>query len=357
MERLKKLTSLAGLAGREDRVVAYLREQLRGADEVNVDFYGNVSAFVRGTDSAAPTVMVFAHCDELGLLVKRIDEHGFLRIERLGGVPERALVGLRVVVHGTKGDLPGVIGTKSHHVTPQNEKYQVIPVGQLYVDVGARSREEALAMGIRVGTGITYAPAFERLGPDLVSAKALDNRAGCWTLLRLLDELKAKRPPCNVWLVSSVQEEFNLQGLYPVAQRLRPDLAVSLDIAAAADTPDLMGTGEVALGKGPVIQTYTFHGRGTLAGLLPNPKLVDFVVHAADEAGIPYQFNVFMGGLTDSAYLHMVGEGIPAIDIAYPCRYTHHPIETCSLSDLDNTLKLLVEILHKLHQMPDLSRG
>lgn len=357
MERLRALTALSGLAGQEDRVIAYLRDQMSGADEVQIDRMGNVCAFIRGTDPAGPTVMVFAHSDELGLVVKRIDEAGFLRVERLGGVPERGLPGLRVVVHGSRGDLPGVVGAKSHHLTPVEEKYQALPVGKLYVDIGARTRDEAQAMGVRVGTGITYAPAFERLGPDLISAKTLDNRAGCWTLLRLLDAVKENRPPCNVWLVSPVQEEFNLQGLFPAANRIRPDLAICIDISAAADTPELAGSGEVALGKGPVITTYSFHGRGTLAGLLPNPKLVDFVGRAAAEAAIPHQYGVLFGGLTDASYLHLIGDGIPAIDIGFPCRYTHFPVETCSLGDLDHTLQLLIEVLGRLDRLPDLTRG
>lgn len=357
MERLRELTALPGLAGQEDRVIAYLRKQMAGADQVHVDHMGNVTAFVKGTDPAAPTVMVFAHSDELGLVVKRIEDSGFLRVERLGGIPERGLVGLRVVVHGAKGDLPGVVGAKSHHLTPQDEKYQVVPVGRLYIDIGARSKAEAQAMGVRVGTGITYAPAFERLGPDLVSAKALDNRAGCWTLLRLLDALQAKRPPCSVYLVSPVQEEFNLQGLFPAANRIRPDLAICMDITPATDTPDLAGTGDIALGKGPVLTTYTFHGRGTLAGLLPNPKLVDFVAEVAESAGIPFQYGVFMGGLTDASYLHLIGDGIPAIDIGFPCRYTHFPVETCSLSDLDEVLRLLLALLGRLDRLPNLARG
>jgi putative aminopeptidase FrvX len=227
----------------------------------------------------------------------------------------------------------------------------------LYMDVGARNRNEAEAMGVRVGTPVTYAPVFARLGSDLISGKTLDNRCGCWTLLRLLDQLRAQPAPPTVYLVATVQEEFHLQGAIPVVKALQPDLAICLDIALATDTPDLSDQGEVMVGKGPVIQTFMFHGRGSLAGLIPNPYLVDYVAGIAEQSGIAYQYGVTIGALTDASYVHLAGRGAPAIDLGYPTRYTHSPIETCSLRDLDALLALLHALLMSMHTLPDLTRG
>lgn len=357
MERLQKLTALPGISGHEDAVIRYMKQHFAaGADHVTVDWIGNVIARV-GPERGAPRVMVFAHMDELGLLVRSIDGAGYLRVERLGGVPEKSLQAQRVVVHGARGPLPGAIGTKAHHLTPPEEKAQGLSVLELYVDVGAGSKAEAESMGIRTGTPITYAPVFERLGNNLISAKTLDNRAGCWTLLRLLDRLRQAGVPPTVYLVATVQEEFNLQGAMVAAKAIEPDLAIALDIALATDTPDLTGRSEIALGKGPVIQTYAFHGRGTLAGLIPNPHLVERVANTAVQASIPHQFGVMVGGLTDASYLHLAGKGIPAIDLGFPTRYTHAPIETCSLHDLDLLVNLLHVFLSSVGTLPNLARG
>jgi putative aminopeptidase FrvX len=361
LHRLEQLIALPGLAGREDAVITYMREALAPVvDAVTVDWLGNVIARI-GSESGRPRIMVFAHMDTLGLLVRKIEPDGFLRLQRLGGVPEKALQAQRVLVHGQHGAIAGLIGSKSHHLTPVEEKTRGLMVDQLYVDIGADSRQAAAELGVQVGSGVTYAPQLQRLGPDALCATYLDNRAGCWMLLRLADRLRSASVPPTVYLVATVQEEFNLQGALPAAQAIQPDLALCLDIALATDTPELKEQGEVKLGAGPVIQTYTFHGRGTLAGLLPNPKLVDYVAAVAKEVGIPTQFGVTLGALTDASYLHLSGSpgqpGTPALDLGFPTRYTHSPVETCSLRDLDWLVDLLHATMLSLTRMPDLRRG
>jgi putative aminopeptidase FrvX len=357
MHRLEELIMLPGVAGHEDAVIAYMRQHFAAvADAVAVDWLGNVSARI-GPEDGRPRILVFAHMDELGLLVRKIEANGFLRVQRLGGVPEKSLQAQRVVVHGAHGPLPGVIGAKSHHLTSAAEKSQMLPVEHLFIDIGARSRQEALATGVQVGATVTYAPFFERMGADLICAPHLDNRAGCWTLLRLLDRLRNRPAPPTVYLAATVQEEFHLQGALPVAKTLQPDLAFCLDIALAHDTPDTTEHGEITLGAGPVIQTYMFHGRGSLAGLIPNPRLVHYVAQVADKYAIPYQYGVTLGALTDASYVHLAGRGAPALDLGFPTRYTHSPVETCSRHDLDALLDLLHALLMSLQDLPDLSRG
>ncbi|WP_322799275.1 M42 family metallopeptidase [Thermoflexus sp.] len=358
LELLQTLSGLPGIAGHEDAVIAWMKDQMsRMGAEVRVDFLGNVIARIPGRSANAPRVMVFAHMDEIGFMVRRIEDNGLLRIERVGGVPEKSLQGQAVMVWGAQRLLPGVIGTRSHHLTPPEERLRIPPFDELYVDVGARDRQEAEQLGIRVGTPITYAPRFYRLAGGRVAGKALDDRAGCWVLLKVLKHILEDPVPPEVFLVATVQEEFHLQGALVAAKAIQPHLAICIDIAAATDTPDLAGKGEIALGKGPVIQTFTFHGRGSLLGLIPNPRLVEAVARIAAQAGIPHQFGVFRGGLTDASYLHLAGSGVPAIDIGIPTRYTHSPLETCSEEDLQHTVALILEWVAALSTLPDLQRG
>lgn len=356
--QLRELVHLTGPAGHEDAVIAYMREAFRAAGvAVEVDFLGNVIARVPGTKPDAPRVMVFAHMDEIGLLVRRIDEEGFLWVERLGGMPERSLPAERVLVLGPEGPIPGVVGHKSYHLTPPEERRQPLGTDQVYVDIGARSRSEVLDLGILPGTPIVYARHFTLLRNLRVSATALDDRGGCWVLLRLLHRLREAPVPPEVVLVATVQEEFHLQGALPAAKRVAPDLAFCLDVAPAADSPDLRGHGEVRLGGGPVVETFTFHGRGSLAGLIPNPRLVRFIGRVAEAADIPLQYAVFRGGLTDASYLHLAGRGVPALDLGFPARYTHSAAETACLSDLLQLVDLLHAALAQLERLPALERG
>jgi putative aminopeptidase FrvX len=358
LELLQTLSGLPGVAGHEDAVIAWIREWISQIGvEVYVDFLGNVIAHVPGRLAGAPRVMVFAHMDEIGFLVRRIEDNGLLRIERVGGVPEKCLQGQAVTVCGTSGLLPGVIGTRSHHLTPPEERLRIPPFDELYVDIGARNREEAERLGVRVGIPIAYAPRFYRLAGGCVAGKALDDRGGCWVLLQVLKRILDDPVPPEVFIVATVQEEFNLQGALVVAKMIQPHLAICIDIAVATDTPDLVGKGDIALGKGPVIQTFTFHGRGSLLGLIPNPRLVETVARIAAKVRIPHQFGVFRGGLTDASYLHLAGSGVPAIDIGFPVRYTHSPLETCDVNDLKYTVDLIFEWLAELSILPNLERG
>ena len=358
LELLRTLSGLPGVAGHEDAVIAWIREWISQIGvEVYVDFLGNVIAHVPGRLAGAPRVMVFAHMDEIGFLVRRIEDNGLLRIERVGGVPEKCLQGQPVTVCGTSGLLPGVIGTRSHHLTPPEERLRIPPFDELYVDIGARNREEAERLGVRVGIPITYAPRFYRLAGGRVAGKAIDNRGGCWVLLQLLKRILDDPVPTETFIVATVQEEFNLQGALVAAKMIQPHLAVCIDIAVATDTPDLAGKGEIALGHGPVIQTFTFHGRGSLLGLIPNPRLVEAAARIAANARIPHQFGVFRGGLTDASYLHLAGPGVPAIDIGFPVRYTHSPLETCDENDLEHAVDLIFEWLAALSTLPNLERG
>jgi putative aminopeptidase len=339
----RDLCLIPGLSGYEDPVSDYIAAAFAGTRaERHLDAFGNLTLTVPGADPRAPKVMVFAHTDQMGLVVRRIDADGFLRIERLGGVPDRILPALEVVVTNERGEaLPAVVGIKAHHATSPDEKSKVVPYEHLYLDLGVDSAEAVRALGVDIGSPVTYRPEFRRLATSRIAGTALDDRAGCAVLMELLRSALENPPPATLHAVFSVQEEFNLRGAMLAAERLRPDAAISIDIMIASDTPDLAQKGELRLGGGPAVGLYSFHGRGTLNGTLAHPALLNHLVESGKKARLTLQRNALTGVLTDSSYVQLVGEGIPSIDVGYPTRYTHTPVETCDLSDLVGLTELL----------------
>ena len=234
-----------------------------------------------------------------------------------------------------------MVGIKAHHATPPDEKMKVVPYQQLYLDLGVGSAEAVRALGVDIGSPVVYRPEFRRLAGSRIAGTALDDRAGCAVLMELLRSALDHPSPATLHAVFSVQEEFNLRGAMLAAERLRPDAAISIDIMIASDTPDLAEGGELRLGGGPAVGLYSFHGRGTLNGTLAHPALLNHLVGTARGRGLRLQRNALTGCLTDSSYVQLVGGGIPSIDVGYPARYTHTPVETCDLADLVGLADLL----------------
>jgi putative aminopeptidase FrvX len=342
-ELLRDLMLIPGLSGHEDRVRHRIAAVLTGLGiPSRSDRLGNLIATLEG-DPAAPSVMLFAHMDQLGLIVRKIDRDGLIRVERLGGVPEKALPAQSVLFCVGEGrDIPGVIANKSHHATGPEEKYRVSPYAELMIDIGCSSAEEVLAAGIDVGTPVAYAPNVVELAGGRIAGTSVDDRAGCAVLIEVARALQ-RLPKCpTVHLMFSVLEEFNLRGAVTAAQALRPDIAIQLDIVLATDTPDMAARGDVSLGRGPAMSLYSFHGRGTLNGTIPHPALVRLFTEAASREDLVLQRSAHIGVLTDSSYVQLVGNGIATIDLGFPTRYTHSALEVCDLSDLEGLTRLLV---------------
>jgi putative aminopeptidase FrvX len=340
---LQKLCTISGLAGYEDRVRATIAGELQmQPDAMLTDVLGNLIVTVPGRLADAPRVMVFAHMDQMGLIVRRIERDGYIRFERMGGVPERVLPGLEVVVvNGAGEEIPGVVGTKAHHAVPPDEKYEVVPYEQLFVDIGVDSAEEVHALSIQIGAPITYRPTLRPLQNHRITGTALDDRAGCAALVLLVKALLENPANATLIAVFSVQEEFNLRGAMVAANRVNPDCAISIDIMVASDTPDLLNRGELELGKGPALGMYSFHGRGTLNGTLPHPVLLRHIVATAEKYQIALQRSAHVGCLTDSSYVQLTGDGVPSVDIGFPARYTHTPTEVCDVRDISGIAHLL----------------
>lgn len=346
-ERLRtllcELMLIPGLAGHEGRVRRAIRERLAPlALDCRTDMMGNLIATLEG-DAALPSVMLFTHMDQLGFVVRRIEPDGFIRVERLGGVPERALASQPVLLCVGEGrDIAGVIANKSHHATMPEEKFRVVPSTDLYIDAGFASARQARAAGVEIGTPVVYLPNVLTLGQDRIAGTAVDDRAGCAALVEAARMLTEERPRPTVHLVFAVQEEFNLRGALTAAQVLRPAIAIQIDLILAADTPDMHHRGEVLLGGGPAISLYSFHGRGTLNGTLPHPALVRLFERAAETLGKPLQRSAHIGALTETSYVQLVGAGVACIDAGFPMRYSHSSLEMCDLNDLEGLVRLLV---------------
>ncbi|MDP3262840.1 MAG: M20/M25/M40 family metallo-hydrolase [Tabrizicola sp.] len=353
---LTELMLIPGLSGYEARVARAIATHLDALGLPHTsDRLGNLSCTIPG-DPALPPVMIFTHMDQLGFIVRKIEPSGLIRLERLGGVPERALPSQAVVLSTDNGDIPGVIANKSHHATTPDEKYKVLPYADLYVDAGFASKPEAEAAGVRIGTPVTYLPRVVPLAGTRLAGTSVDDRAGCAVLLALARARQAKPGP-TLHLVWSVQEEFNLRGVLPAATALAPAIALQIDLLLACDTPDMTARGDVTLGGGPGISLYSFHGRGTLNGVIPHPALVRLMEDAATAANLPLQRSAHTGALTDLSYLQFMGpEGIACLDVGFPMRYSHSSLEVVDLTDLDALTTLLDTALDHITPALQLTR-
>ena len=355
-DNLQQLCSILSLSGYEDGVIRFITDKLKDYPfEVDVDPLGNVIVQLNQRKDSR-RIVLFAHMDELGLVVTNILDNGFIKVERLGGIPEKSLAGTEVLIEVENQSWRGIVGTTSHHVTPQEQKMKVKPVTEIFLDFGFDSKEQVLSAGIHPGTPIGYARKFFT-NETRVFSNALDNRAGCAALLQLIEEVPIDELQWEVFIVFSVQEEFNLRGVLPAIRKIKPDLGITLDIAIAADTPDLQGKNDIQLRNGPCIGYYTFHGRGTLGGVIPNPKYVKFIEQLAIDNDINLQKYATMGILTDASFSQLENNGFPIVDIGFPIRYSHAPIESIDLVDLQQLVSLLVIILKSLNAEVNFSRG
>jgi len=356
MDRIKSdlmdLMLVPGLSGHEDRVRRALRKRLDALGiNSETDRLGNLCAHFPGD---GPSVMLFTHMDQLGFIVRRIEANGLIRLERLGGVPERALAAQDVLICVGEGrDVPAIITNKSHHATPPAEKYQVVPYAEHTVDGGFTSAAEVETAGIQIGCPVVYAPQAAELSNDRIVGTSIDDRAGCAVLLEVARLLSKRKSGPPVHLAFTVLEEFNLRGAQPLARQLSPDIAIQLDLMLATDTPDMAAKGDMVLGGGPGMSLYTFHGRGTLNGVIPHPAMVNLFEETASAQGIPLQRSAQTGVLTDLSYVQLTGKGVASIDMGFPMRYSHSAREVCDLSDLVSLTRLLDAALSSIG--PDFS--
>ncbi len=354
-QNLIDLMLTPGLSGHEERVAAAIRKRLPTGLKTRTDGLGNLIATIPGSPNA-PSVMLFTHMDQLGFVVRKVEADGLIRVERLGGVSERALAAQAVLLCTANGDVPGIIMNKAHHATTADEKYKVIPAAELHIDTGHGSKAAVHADGIQIGTAVIFRPQALPLAGSRIAGTAIDDRAGCAVLIEIAHALVAQNFGPTTHLVWSVQEEFNLRGAVVAAQNLHPDIALQIDLMLAADTPDMAERGEMMLGGGPGISLYSFHGRGTLNGVIPHPALVRLFESAADAAGIPLQRSAQTGVLTDLSYVQLMGDGVASLDIGFPMRHSHSALECCDIKDLEALTTLTLAALKNITAAFSLSR-
>lgn len=336
-QTLEELTQLDGPSGYEHPVVEYLAEQFESAGaSVKVDPMGNLFAR-RGDDTGEPHLMIAAHSDEIGAVIRFIDERGFLRFDPLGGVSAVLLVGRRVSVGGH----PGIVGTKPGHLQTVEESHMAPPIDQLYIDVGAQSSEEVFDLGIKIGTPVVYdSPLQSFSNTDRMSGKAIDNRLGCAILLTLFRNIENKKISGRLTGLVTVQEEVGLRGAIVAAHHENPDYAVVIDTLPVGDTPDVSNERMTSfIGKGPVLVLVSRSGSG---GHIGNLNLNRFLENAANRADVDLQYSTSVGyAVTDAGTIHLQQSGIPTVVLGLPRRYSHSPVCTFDINDAVGAINVL----------------
>ena len=340
IDLLAELSRLPGLPGRERVVTELIQLSLPGGWQSSVDALGNLVASRRG-EGRSPTqgrhsgkrrIMLMAHMDEVGLIVRRITPEGFLLVERLGGMGIRALPGSRLTLWTAGGSLPAAVGTLPQHLDDR----PLLEISQVYVDIGAFSREEAVHMGAQVGDGLTWDASLAHLGGGLVCGKALDDRAGCFALLSLAHWLESQElaQEYELQLAFVVQEEAITAGGVPAVQSYQPEIVIGVDGTLAFDTPDLLGKqSEIALGRGPALK-WMDAIRGKTGAFVPSWELAQRTRSLAHQHRIPLQDEVVTGMTTAISPVVYAIAGMQAVALSIPLRYHHSPVEMVALKDL-----------------------
>lgn len=340
VEALEKLSNANGVTGRENEVRELMKKYLKPyVDEVREDKLGNLITFKEGKKDA-PTVMLAAHMDEIGLMIKNIKKKGFLQFTKIGGIDDRILLAQKVIVHTDKGPLNGFTGCKPVHIQSEAEKKKVIESDKMFIDIGAKDKEEAEKMGVQVGDVVSFDTKFARLGNGVVLGKAFDDRVGCAMMIETVKRLQ--KVDCNLYAVGTIQEEVGLRGATIAAFQVAPDVGIVLESTVAGDMPGV-GEGEAPakMGEGPVITVAD-------AGLIAHPKVLRLLIDSAKENSIPYQLETGIRGATDAARIALSREGVPSGIIAVPARYIHSPAAILNIDDVDKAVQLAVAAIRKI---------
>ncbi len=340
VETLEKLCNVHGVTGREEQVASLMEKLLKTCtDEVKQDKLGNVIAIKKGKKNA-PKVMLAAHMDEIGLLVKTISKEGFLQFTKVGGIDDRILLAQSVIVLTEKGPLRGIIGSKPPHIQKEEERKRIVPYDELFIDIGATSRDEAKKMGVKVGDTIAFDIKFARIGKNIVTGKALDDRIGCAVIIEALKRLEKNE--CTIYAVGTIQEEVGLRGAGTSAFSICPDIGIALDVTVAGDTPGIKeAEAPVVMRKGPALTVAD-------SGMIVPAKVLRMLVETAEQNKIPYQLETGLPGSTDAARILLTREGVPSGVISVPTRYIHSPTSMLDLEDAEETVKLLVAVLQEI---------
>jgi len=339
-ELLRKLAEAPGVPGYEDEIRAIVEAEIKQyADEIKTDKLGNLIATKHGKK---PSVMIAAHLDEIGLMVKHIEDEGFMRFSTMGGWFDQTLLNQRVILHTSGSTVFGVIGSKPPHKMKKEEREKVVKFEDMFIDIGARSKAEVEQAGISIGTPVTIDRHLVALKNERVTCKAFDNRSGVATMI---EALKRTNTEFEIYVVGTVQEEVGLKGARTSAFELNPDAAIAIDTDIAGGHPGIEKKDTtVEMEKGPVITVSDAAGRG----IITPPSVLKWLKETASHHNIQYQLSVSEGGTTDATAIILTRSGIPTGVIGVPTRYIHSPVELLSLKDLDKCAELIARAVERV---------
>lgn len=338
IETLKTLCALSGVSSFEDPVRDYLVEQAKPyADDMRTDALGNLIVFKKGAKMTGNRLMLCAHMDEVGLIIRQITDEGYLKFSCIGGIDRRVLIGKRVFVGWNR--VPGIISLKAVHLTTAEERGKVPRLEELYLDIGAKDKEEAQSL-VSLGDFAVFDNECLEFGNGMFKAKAIDDRVGCAVMLKLLQ----RELPMDCTFVFTVQEEVGTRGAFGAAFSVTPEIALVLEGTTAADLPSLKGQKRVcAPGRGPVISLMD-------GGTIYDKELFRLLCSTADGAGIPWQVKHYIAGGTDSKAIQRTKAGVRVAGISAAVRYLHAPTSVCAVRDVEQMLTLAAAFVDAVAQ-------
>ena len=339
LDFLRRLLETPSPSGFEQPIQEVVRKYVATfADEVTTDVHGNV--IVARNPQAALRVMYAGHCDQIGLLVQHIDNEGFLYVQPIGGWDAMVLVGQKMTVWTTSGPLFGAIARKPIHLLTEEERKQVPKLKDLWLDIGAQTKDEAAAL-VRIGDPVTLQLGYAEMRNGFASSPGMDDKTGLWVAIEALRRTSPKKLNCALFAVSTVQEEIGLRGATTSAYGVHPHVGIAIDVTHATDCPtvDKKQEGDVSLGKGPVI----FRGPNM------NPVVVEKLVETAIAGEVPYQMAASGRATgTDANTIQTSRGGVATGLVSIPNRYMHSPVEMISLDDIDRAADLLAAFALRL---------
>lgn len=335
---LKILTEIDAVSGNENALRDFLMSQLSNyADDIIRDSIGNLVFFKKGRNPTGKKIALFAHMDEIGMIVTDITDDGYIKFSEVGGIDDRIMLSQRVTIGDSK--VSGVIGVKAVHLQSKSERNDVIKMDKMYIDIGATTREEAEKY-VRKGDYIAFKSDFVKLYGKRFKAKAIDDRAGCAVLMELMKKIYDE----DIYFCFTVQEETGLRGARVLTRRLNPDVALILESTTSSDTAfcdkHLHAT---TLGAGPVL---SFMDRSAYF----DRELTRFVASLADAKGIKYQYKLSSNGGNEAGAVQTSACGCRVCAISLPCRYIHSPVSVADMGDFEAMKSLVEEFLNNAHE-------
>ena len=342
LQLMRDLTDAPGVPGQEEAVRQVMRRYLEPLGRLVTDNLGSIGAWKEGLPGG-PRIVIGGHMDEIGFMVTRVTDEGYLKFQTLGGWWEQVMLAHRVEVCTRQGKIPGVIGSKPPHILEDEERKKPVPKKAMFIDIGAASRAEAESWGVRPGDMVVpFSPFTPMRNEKLLMAKAWDNRFGCALAVEVLRRLQGEEHPNVVYGIGTVQEEVGLRGATTMANVIEPDVGFAIDTGIAGDMPGV-DADEAAgkLGKGPVVLIFD-------SSMVPHTGLRDLVIDVAAEQKIPLQFDHMPRGGTDAGKFHVFGAGVPSLVVGVPVRYIHTNTSIIHRDDFDQCAQLMAGVVKRL---------